>query len=457
MKNRLLYAAVVACLGGYVFIGSQVFQASAAKDKGDDAYEQLELFSRVLERVRRDYVDGDKLTYEDLVHGALKGMLNTLDPHSEFMEPVAFDELREDTEGQFSGVGMQVAQRDDALVVVAPMEDTPAFEAGIMSGDRIVKIDGKSTEGMTVADAVKLLRGLPGSKVSISIVRSGSDDPRDFPLVREKIQVYTAKDINNRRAFPLDDSKVGYIRLTQFGEKTADELEEALQKLERQGMKALVLDLRGNPGGLLDQAVAVCEKFVEKGKPIVSTKGRNAAQDVERRASGSGRKRVSEKLPMAILVNGGSASASEIVSGALQDLKRAVIVGEQSFGKGSVQSVMPLPDGSALRLTTAKYYTPSQKVIHGQGITPNIVVPLSEDEEIAIQLARLPGGEDNLELALKAFPPDRQQKLRTLVQEHRDAQLERARDMLKGISLYGHKGTDAAPEKAGVVPRPAVN
>ena len=177
MKKRLFYAAFIACLGGYVFVGSQVFEAGAAKDKSDDAYEQLELFSRVLERVRRDYADGDKLTYEDLVHGALKGMLNTLDPHSEFMEPVAFDELKEDTEGQFSGVGMQVAQRDDQLVVVAPMEDTPAFEAGIMSGDRIVKIDGKSAEGMTVGDAVKLLRGQAGTKVTVAVARVGVEEP----------------------------------------------------------------------------------------------------------------------------------------------------------------------------------------------------------------------------------------------------------------------------------------
>jgi len=457
MKKRLLYAAFLACLGAYVFVGSQVFEASAAKDKSDDAYEQLELFSRVLERVRRDYADGDKLTYEDLVHGALKGMLNSLDPHSEFMEPVAFDELKEDTEGQFSGVGMQVSQREDQLVVLAPMEDTPAFEAGILSGDRIVKIDGKSTEGFSVGDAVKLLRGSAGSKVTVTIERPGTPDTRDIPLVRQRIQVYTAKDIHNRREFPLDDSKIGYVRLTQFGEKTAEELEEALRKLEQQGMKALILDLRGNPGGLLDQAVAVSEKFVEKGRPIVSTRGRNPGNDVERRASGGGRKRVADKLPMAILINGGSASASEIVSGALQDLKRAVVVGEQSFGKGSVQSVMPLPDGSALRLTTAKYYTPSQKVIHGQGITPDIPVSLSEDEEIAIQLARLPGGPEHREMALKAFPTDRQERLRALVAESRDAQVERARDVLKGMTLYGRRTGDGTPEKAGEVARPAVN
>ncbi|MCW5556765.1 MAG: S41 family peptidase [Verrucomicrobiae bacterium] len=457
MKNRLLYAAFLACLGGYVFVGSQVFEASAAKDKSDDAYEQLELFSRVLERVRRDYADGDKLTYEELVHGALKGMLNSLDPHSEFMEPVAFDELKEDTEGEFSGVGMQVSQREDQLVVLAPMEDTPAFEAGILSGDRIVRIDGKSTEGFSVGDAVKLLRGGAGTKVTVTIERPGTPEPRDVPLVRQRIQVYTAKDLHNRREFPLDDSKIGYVRLTQFGEKTSEELEEALRKLESQGMKALILDLRGNPGGLLDQAVSVSEKFVEKGRPIVSTRGRNPGNDVERRASGSGRKRVADKLPMAILINGGSASASEIVSGALQDLKRAVVVGEQSFGKGSVQSVMPLPDGSALRLTTAKYYTPSQKVIHGQGITPDITVPLSEDEEVAIQLARLPGGPEHQELALKTFPPERQERIRALVAEHRDAQVERAREVLKGMTLYGRRTGDGATNRAEVLLRPAVN
>ena len=430
MKKRLLYALFLACLGGYVFIGSQVFEASAAKEKGDDAYAELELFSRVLERVRRDYVDGDQITYEDLVHGALKGMLGSLDPHSEFMEPVAFDELREDTEGEFSGVGMQVTQRGDDLIVVAPMEDTPAFEAGILPGDRILKIDGKSAGGLSVADAVKLLRGKPGTPVSLSLERENVEAPLEINLKRQTIQVYTAKDVNNRREFPVDEDKIGYVRLTQFGEKTGTELEEALRKLDKNGMNALVLDLRGNPGGLLEEAVAVSEKFLKRGEPIVSTKGRNPANDVERKA-GSGRKWLEKDLPMIILVNGGSASASEIVSGALQDLKRATIVGEKSFGKGSVQSVLPMPDGSALRLTTAKYYTPSHKVIHGQGIMPDVVVPMDDDQEIAIQLTRIPGGKDNLEQALKAFPPERQQKLRELSEQHRDAQLEKAKELLK--------------------------
>lgn len=435
MKKRLLYALFLACLGGYVFVGSQVFEATAAKNKGDDAYTELELFSRVLERVRRDYVDGEEMTYEELVHGALKGMLGSLDPHSEFMEPADFNELKEDTEGEFSGVGLQVTQRDEDLVVVAPMEDTPAFEAGVLSGDRIRRIDGKSTEGLNVPDVVKLLRGKPGTPVTITIERDSLAQPKDVPLVRQKIQIHTAKDINNRREFPVDADRVGYVRLTQFGEKTAIELEDALRKLDKAGMRSLVLDLRGNPGGLLEEAVAVSEKFLKRGEPIVSTKGRNPANDVERKASGSGRKWLAKDLPMVILINPGSASASEIVSGALQDLKRATVVGQKSFGKGSVQSVLPMPDGSALRLTTAKYYTPSHKVIHGHGIDPDVEVLLSEDEEIAIQLARIPGGRDNLDQALKAFPSYRQEKLRELVDHHRDAQLEKAKELLKTGAL----------------------
>ena len=430
MKLRFLYTFFIVALSGYVFVGSQVFEATAAKDRGDDAYTELELFSRVLERVRRDYVDGETMTYEDLVHGALKGMLDSLDPHSEFMEPAAFKSLKEDTEGEFSGVGMQVAQRGDDLVVIAPMEDTPAFEAGILPGDRIRQIDGKSTAGLAVGDVVKLLRGKPGTEVRVALERDGVEKPLDLTLKRQKIQVYTAKDIHNRREFPIDADKVGYVRLTQFGEKTGAELEEALRKMEKAGMQSLVLDLRGNPGGLLEEAVAVSEKFLKRGEPIVSTKGRHPEQNVERKAGG-GKKWLAKDLPLVILVNGGSASASEIVSGALQDLKRATVVGEKTFGKGSVQSVLEMPGGSALRLTTAKYYTPSQKVIHGKGIQPDVVVPMDEDQEIAIQLTRIPGGKDNLEQALKSFPPERQKHLRELFEKASDVQLEKAKELIR--------------------------
>ncbi len=447
MKRRFAYTALVAALAFHLFAGAQVFRLSAADAKEgdkDDAYPQLELFSRVLERVRRDYVDGEKLTYKDLVQGALKGMLSTLDPHSEFMDVSKYEDLKQDTEGTYGGVGLQVQARDGVLVVIAPMEDTPAFEAGILPGDKLIRIDGKPTDRFNQNDAVTKLRGEPGSKVVLTLQRGTSGESKEITLTRSDIRIYTAKDIDNRREFPVGEDKVGYVRLTQFAEKTADELEEALKALESRGAESLVLDLRGNPGGLLDQAVAVCEKFLERGQPIVSTEGRNSSNNTARRASGRGRIR---RLPLTILVNGGSASAAEIVSGCLQDLKRAVIVGEQTFGKGSVQSILPLQDGSALRLTTAKYYTPSHKVIHEKGIVPDILVPVTEDDEVAIQLRRIPGGRANLEDALRAFEPGRRDALRDLVVNRRDPQMERATDLLKGVSLFS-KRTSSRDAKA---------
>jgi carboxyl-terminal processing protease len=452
MKRRFAYTALVTALGLFLLSGAQVFRLSAADEK-DDAYQQLELFSRVLERVRRDYVDGEKLTYRDLVQGALKGMLSTLDPHSEFMDVSKYEDLRQDTEGTYGGVGLQVQAKDGALVVIAPMEDTPAFEAGILPGDRIIKIDGKTTDQLNQGDAVTKLRGESGSQVTLTIERTSSREPREVTLTRTDIRVYTAKDINNRREFPVGPDKIGYVRLTQFAEKTADELEESLKLLESRGAESLVLDLRGNPGGLLDQAVAVCEKFLERGQPIVSTEGRNASNNTARRASGRGRVR---RLPLAILVNGGSASAAEIVSGCLQDLKRAVVVGEQTFGKGSVQSILPLQDGSALRLTTAKYFTPSHKVIHEQGITPDIVVPVNDDEEVAIQLRRIPGGRSNLEDALRQFDATRRDVLRDLAANDRDPQLERATDLLKGVTLFSKRNAagEGKESKPSAKPEP---
>ncbi len=451
MNRRIVYGLLAVALSLYVFSGAHVFRLTAADEK-DDAYQQLELFSRVLERVRRDYVDGEKLTYRDLVQGALKGMLSTLDPHSEFMELSKYEDLKQDTEGTYGGVGLQVQARDGALVVIAPMEDTPAFEAGIMPQDRIIKIDGKTTERMNQGDAVVSLRGAAGSNVILTVIRNGQTESRDVTLTRADIRVYTVKDINNRREYPVGEDKVGYVRLTQFAEHTDDELEEALKLLESKGAESLVMDLRGNPGGLLDQAVSVCEKFLDRNQPIVSTEGRNSAGNTQRRAFGRGRIR---RLPMVILVNGGSASAAEIVGGCLQDLKRAVLVGEQSFGKGSVQSILPLQDGSALRLTTAKYYTPSHRVIHEKGLTPDILVPISDDEEIAIQMRRLPGGRAGIDEALKSFDASRRESLRELVINDRDPQLERAVDLLKGVNLFTKRSASAAPSKTGKTNAPA--
>jgi carboxyl-terminal processing protease len=259
-------------------------------------------------------------------------------------------------------------------------------------------------------------------------MRPSSGQVKEHKLTRAIINVDMVKDINNRKEFPLSENKTGYVRLVQFGEKTADDLEAALKKLRQQGMQALVLDLRWNPGGLLEQAVDVCEKFLPRGQLVVTTEGTNPSQNSVRRARGRGDEL--KGMPIVVLVNLGSASASEIVAGCLQDLNRAIVLGETTFGKGSVQSILPLQDGSALRLTTAKYYTPSHKVIHGQGITPNIMVPLTDQEEQDIILQRTPGGIESLE------EPDRSR-----VVNARDPQLERAFDLLKGITLFTERST----------------
>jgi carboxyl-terminal processing protease len=428
MKRRLIYGLVMVLLAMNLAVGTHVYlsTASAAEKEKDSAYPNLELFSRVLDRVRKDYVDGTNITYKELVYGALKGMISTLDPHSEFMEPDQFKDLQDDTQGAFGGLGIVIQSRDDFVTVVAPIEDTPGFKAGILTGDRIIKIDGKNAEKMSVQDAVKNLRGEPGTKVTITMQRPSTGDVKEYTLTRAIIKVDTVKDINSRKEFPLGADKIGYIRITQFGEKTSDELEEAIKKLKAQGMQALILDLRWNPGGLLEQAVDVCEKFLPRGQLVVSTEGRNPGQNTSRRAMGHGDEL--HDMPMVVLVNYGSASAAEIVSGCLQDLKRAVVLGETTFGKGSVQSILPFEDGSALRLTTAKYYTPSHKVIHEKGITPNVVVPTTDAEESAILIKRAPGGLETLSAE------DREKMVAT-----RDPQMDRAVDLLKGILLYSQR------------------
>jgi carboxyl-terminal processing protease len=432
MKRRLIYGAVVVVLTVNLLIGARIYVTTAQAAEKDSPYSSLELFSFVLEKVRKDYVDGQKLTYQDLVYGALKGMLNTLDPHSEFMEPEKYKELQNDTQGAFGGLGIVVSMKDNFVTVVAPMDDSPGFKAGIMSGDRIIRIDGVSTEKMSLPDAVKSLRGDPGTEVKISVFRPSSGQIQDFNLTRQVINVDMVKDIHGKKEFPLGEDKIGYIRLVQFGEKTSDDLEQALATLKKEGMQGLVLDLRWNPGGLLDQAVDVCEKFLPRGQLIVSTEGRNAAQNSRRVANGRGDEL--HGMPIVVLINLGSASASEIVAGCLQDLKRAIVLGEKSFGKGSVQSILPLQDGSALRLTTAKYYTPSHKVIHEEGITPNIPVPMSDLEERDIQLQRAPGGLESLS-----------EKDRERVANAQDPQLDRAMDLLKGITLFTQRAP--LPEK----------
>ncbi|HEV8543646.1 MAG TPA: S41 family peptidase [Verrucomicrobiae bacterium] len=422
MKKRILYICLVTVLGLNLLIGAQIYVQNTQAAEGENVYEEIRLFMRVLERVRQDYVDGEKVTYQDLIRAAMKGMLSTLDPHSEYMEPVKYTELKNDTEGAFGGVGIVVGMRDSFLTVVSPMEDSPAYHAGILTGDKIVKIDGRSTEKISMPEAVKKLRGEPGTDVTITIMRQGSP-LKDYKLTRSTIKVETVKDVNGNHQFPIGENKIGYVRITQFGEQTTAEFRDALEKLKKQGVEGLIMDLRNNPGGLLDQAVKVCDIFLPGGQLIVSTEGRSPRMKTEQYKA-TGRDEY-PNVHMAILVNEGSASASEIVSGCLQDLHRAFIVGEQTFGKGSVQSIMPLEDGSALRLTTAKYYTPSHKVIHEHGITPDAIVPMTPEQEEARILKQVVGGFESLDDAQK----DR-------IRNIHDAQLDRAQDYLKSIIVF---------------------
>ena len=417
--KRTAVTLVVVLLGINLAIAAKIYSEASTKHDKDNPYTEMELITQVMELVRKEYVDTNSVSYQELTYGALKGMLNSLDPHSQFMEPRAYEDMKEDTEGKFGGIGIVISMsKEGFLTVITPMEDTPGAKAGLLPGDRIIKIDGKITEKMSLQDAVHQLRGDPGTKVTITIFRSKAKDPsdkiKDHTIERAEINVDSVKD-----AKILQDG-IGYVRITQFNEPTADEFEKALTKLEGKGMDALIIDLRNNPGGLLESARKIASKFVPAGKLIVSTEGRDPAQKIPY-ISDHGKKRL--KYPVVVLVNAGSASGSEIVAGALQDLRRAVLVGETTFGKGSVQSIIQLRDGSALRLTTAKYYTPSHKVIHEHGVTPDIIVPVSEEDERKL-----------LEQRVRANLPqdDTAEKVTPIA----DVQLDRAIDVIKGVKLF---------------------
>jgi carboxyl-terminal processing protease len=332
-------------------------------------WEQLKVFTEAMSYVESNYVE--EVEPEKAIHGAIRGMLRTLDPHSSFMPPDMYREMQVETEGRFGGLGIEITMRDDVLTVVSPIEGTPAFRAGIEPGDQIIKVDGESTKEMSLVDAVKKLRGPEGSSVTIAIFRQGFTEPKDFTLSRAVIQIKSV------RWTKLQDN-IGYIKLRSFHKTTEEELEEALRDLGEQQIKALILDLRNNPGGLLEQAIAVANVFLDGGQLIVYTKGRLPNQNMKGFAKSEG---FHVTYPVAVIINGGSASASEIVAGALQDSNRATVVGTKSFGKGSVQTIIPLSDGSGLRLTTAKYYTPKGAEIHGKGITPDIVVEKPQEAE----------------------------------------------------------------------------
>jgi len=404
---------------------------SGIDSKKNDLYRQVELFSDSLAIVQTEYVD--EVDSRNLIYGALKGMLSSLDPHSQFLDPDSYNELKIDTEGRFGGIGIEITIKDGLLTVVTPIEDTPAWKAGIKSGDGIVKINDELTHEMTLVDAVKKLRGKPGEAVNITVLRDSEKKLTEFKIVRDIIKI---KDIKEAKI--LQDH-IGYIRLVEFRENTPQDLDAALEKLQKQGMNGLILDLRNNPGGLLDIAVRVTEKFIEKGKLVISTKGRKASADME---FTSRAKIPILDLPMVVLINEGSASGSEIVAAALKDYKRAVILGTKSFGKGSVQTLIPLSDGSALRLTTARYFTPSGKQIHNKGVEPDIVVENAKPETQKKNEARKDSKrEEAPEKFQKMEKPGQKEKL----DYKSDNQIMRAIDVLRAVRLYKDNPKESTP------------
>ena len=361
-------------LGLFVIFGIFVLAAAICgqeKVNISDFYKDIELFSDAISLVTADYVEA--VTPKKLIHGALKGMLSSLDGYSQFMDPDSFKEMKIDAKGKFGGLGIEISIRDDMLTIISPIDGTPAAKAGLKPGDVIVKVDEELTRNVVLYEAVKKLRGKPGSSVKLTIYREKESKLLDVTIVREMINIKSIKD-----ARILEDG-IGYVKLVEFQEKSAKELEEELKKLAAQKLEGVILDVRNNPGGLLNASIGVSELFLEKGKLIVSTKGRNPEHNKEFKAR---RNSVFKDLILIVLVNEGSASASEIVAGAIKDNERGIVVGTKTFGKGSVQTVVPLKDGSALRITTAEYFTPSGHSIVKTGVIPDIIVK-AETKEVA--------------------------------------------------------------------------
>ncbi|MFA5369611.1 MAG: S41 family peptidase [Candidatus Omnitrophota bacterium] len=371
----------------------------------DDILYELGIFADAVTLIDANYVR--KVSPKELISSALDGMVSSLDSHSEFLSYEQHMKLQADSMGEFGGLGIKVAIRDKVLTVISPLEATPAQKSGILPGDRIIKINDKTTEGFGLDDAVDLLRGRPGTLVKLTIVRGPERDIKEFTLKRAIIKVQSV------RYSLIAGEDIGYIRIADFQRHTPSDLNKAMRYFIKNRIKALILDLRGNPGGLMEASIMVCERFIKKPGVIVSTKGRFEGQNAVFRSRAS---RVYEGFPVAVIINEGSASASEIVAAALRDNKRAVIVGSKSFGKGSVQTVMPLKDNSAVRLTTSYYYTPSGRIIHEKGILPDIITPR---EEAVL-------GTDNEEEAKEVLTPEQV--------------LLRDADILESINLLNDRG-----------------
>ena len=371
MRKTVFLSAVL-----LIFVSHSLPMVFATEDKLDneltesfitkeDIFYELGLFADAITLVDTDYVR--ETTAKEMVYGALDGMISSLDSHSSFLTPEEYVDLKTDTFGEFGGLGIRVTLREDTLTVVSPLDGTPAFKAGILSGDRILKIDNKSTKDFTLDDAVKVLRGIPGTRVKLTIIREQENSLREFTIRRAIIRIRSIKD-----ALMVDEG-TGYIKISDFQKRTGSDFNKALKRLVKKDMNALIIDLRNNPGGLLDASVAVSGVFLKESDIIVSIKGRDKQKDNIYRSDSL---KPYLNFPIAVLINRGSASASEIVASSLRDNKRALIVGEKSFGKGSVQTVMPMKDGSAIRLTTSYYYTPSGAIIHEKGINPDIMMEL---------------------------------------------------------------------------------
>ncbi len=404
-RHQLPLLIFVALLLGNLLLGFRVHCAEAKAQDAENVLENIDMMMEVLQLIRKNYVDPDKVKTNELLRGAIAGMVMSLDPYSNFLPPAEMKTLMEETEGEFGGVGISVSVKNDQLVVVSTIDGTPAHQAGILAGDIIVAVDDRRLEGVRLDEAVKLLRGSTGSKVTVHIRRAGQDEELRLELIRAMIPL---ESVIGARVLP--DSSIGYLRLTQFMEPTAAEMEKALRELEAQKITGLVIDLRDNPGGLLSSAVDICSYFLPPGQVVVSVEGRDTGQNYQEK-SRKGYK-FPQKCPLVLLINGGSASAAEITAGCLRDLNRAILLGEKTFGKGSVQNIHQLSQGFALKLTIAKYFTPSRRLIHNQGIEPDIQVTMTPDDYL--------------------------QLLRVADQERYayDPQLQRAWEILKSFSVY---------------------
>ncbi len=428
-KTSLVFLGAVIGAGLTTLVAQPTsWVGSSARAAVGDTYKQLNLFGDIFERVRSHYVE--KPDDSKLVEGAINGMLNSLDPHSSYLDPKSLRDMQSQVNGQFGGLGIEVTMEDGLIKVVTPIDDTPAAKAGLRAGDIITQLDDDPVQGLTLNHAVDKMRGAPNTKINLKIMRKGVDKPLDIAVIRDIIRVRSVRS-------KIEDD-IGYIRITQFNEQTADGLTKAIkeinEKIPADKLKGYVLDLRNNPGGLLDQAIAVSDAFLDRGE-IVSTRGRDP-EETQRFNARPGD--LTNGKPVIVLVNGGSASASEIVAGALQDHKRATLLGSRSFGKGSVQTIIPLgPGNGALRLTTARYYTPSGRSIQAKGIVPDIEVLQEVPEEVKAKISGEIKGESSLKGHLKAAEGEEQAGSQSYVptEAKDDKALNAAYDLLRGTMV----------------------